>query len=344
MTRRGFTLIELLVSTSLSLLLAATAAGSFVQLRSMQQRRELVLTMHQRSETLHLQLVARLSQLSHHAVFVADARSVVRGGGTRPTLRLLWLRGKDDVNDGDSGVINPANGYTATWRTENTDQLWELWEYRPEERTILAATSRTQRSFTVDAANAAMVNGTQDLRGQAFAIMPQSRRRLAGPEWWRALDDNQLFPDLAAAAPVASDRCRPSFAHADDRGDWGALLADLRPMATGVADLTVQIECQDGTARTWQAGIDGWGAAAVPRSTTSGTDPWIATGLRHDGALVDGAGLRPSAAGWNWSSTAAAQRPRLVRLRWVLTDQRSAISQTFTHAVLLPGPAGPPPP
>jgi len=340
MKRDGFTLIELLVSTGLSLLLAASAASAFVQLRAMQQRREAVLTLHQRSETLHLALVQRLSQLTHHGVFVTDARStVVRGGAARTTLRLLWLRGKEDINDGDSGTIEPNNGLTATWRTENTDQLWELLEYRPEERALYSATSRTQRSFTVDAANAAMINGAQDLRGQAFAIMPQPRRNLAGPDWWLGLDSNQLFPDLTAPAPTASDQTRPSFAHIDDRGDWGGLLAGLRPLVSGLSELTVQIESQDGTQRTWQAS-----AGSPPSSSASGSNPWIAEGLRQDGALVDGAGLRPAAVGWSWSSTAAAQRPRLLRLRWTLVDQRSGVPQTFTHAVLLPGPAGPPPP
>lgn len=337
---RGFTLIELLVSTGLSLLLAASAATAFVQLRAMQQRREAILVLHQRSETLHLALVQRLTQLTHHGVFVADARdTVVRSGSARPTLRLLWLRGKEDINDGDSGTIEPNNGYTATWRTENTDQLWQLLEYRPEERALYMASSRTQRSFTVDAANTAMLNGSQDLRGHAFAIMPQPRRSLAGPDWWLALDGNQLFPDLTVPAPTASDRTRPSLAHSDDRGDWGGLLADLRPLVSGLSELTVQIESQDGTQRTLQAG-----AVPAPSSSASGSDPWIADGLRHDGALIDGAGLRPATAGWTWSTTAAARRPRLLRLRWTLTDQRSGIAQIFTHAVLLPGPAGPPPP
>lgn len=310
--RRGFTLIELLLAVAVGVVLLATATTAFMQVRGMVQRRNAVLALHRDAAVIHAQFDRRLSAAAQHAVFVADARSVPRDG---PTLRLLFLRGKQQANDWERNANSQFQ--KDQWLTENTDLLWELWEYRPEEQALHIATSRRDRSFIASAPPAML--------GQRFAAMPQPRGDLAGPDWWSALDANQRFPADAAANP-------------DDLGDWGDLRRQLRPALAGVRAMDVEV-LQHGGGRTALAAA--WDGSAASASTPVGASPLIIPGLPVDGAAADAAGRLPGAAGWDWTTTRAAQRPRLLRLRLTLVDAATGIDQVFSFSLPLPAVAAP---
>jgi prepilin-type N-terminal cleavage/methylation domain-containing protein len=327
--QRAFTLIELLISVGISAALAAAAATSFVQIRAMVQRRDVLLGMHRSSEVLHQQLAQRLSQVMQQGAFVVDASAVVRSGSAKPTVRMLYLRGKESTND---WAVNFPSGTDGEWFRENTDLYWELWEYRPEEQALYSACSSRQRSFTISAAFGAP---GASLTGQAFSILPRPRRSLADPAWWVTLDDNRLFPN--AATPSVSD------AHADDIGDWTELQRKLRPVVSGLSEFSVAIEAHRPAAAT-TAGDPLYSARWDPVSKTASSAgsaaPLILEGIRQDGQVADASGRSPDTVGWTWADTAAAKRPRIVRLRWTHYDGQSGISQTFSHSFVLPGSTG----
>ncbi len=328
---RAFTLIELLVSVGICTALAAAAATAFVQIRTMVQRRDVLLGMHRSAETLHQQLTQRLSQTMQQGAFVVDASNVVRGGVSQPTVRLLYLRGKEQVNDW--GVHFAGGTFSSgAWFRENTDLYWELWEYRPEEQALYSACSSRQRSFTITAAFGAP---GANLTGQAFSILPRPRRTLASPAWWVTLDDNRLFPN--ATTPSLSD------AHPDDIGDWTELQRGLRPVVTGLSEFAIAVEAQ----RPAAAAISGdplfrasWDLATRTASSTGSSAALVLGGIRQDGQVPDLVGRKPDTTGWVWADSAAARRPRLLRLRWTHADAQTGIRQTFSHSFVMPGTTG----
>ena len=329
MSRRAFTLIELLIATALAMALAAAATSAFYQIRSMVQRREALLGLHRAAEMVHQQTMQRTCQLAQHAALVADARTPSAGAPRAglPTLWLCFLRAREHTNEW--GVNMDAQGKDR-WRALNTDLTWELWEYRPEERTLYAATNAATRWFNSGTLVRTEGTATQNLQGKNFVNQPRPRRTLAGPDWWRTMDDNRLFPKTGTWD--ASDASR------DDVGDFSDLRRNLIPLLVDVAALDVQLVGHAGALATASAAWAGGSATA----STSPAAPWLCPGLRLDGQVRDGASLPPSDAAWNWATTEAVQRPRLLRLRLTLREPVSGVTQVFTFTSKLPALVGTP--
>jgi hypothetical protein len=112
-------------------------------------------------------------------------------------------------------------------------------------------------------------------------------------------------------------------------------------MAVNLESLDLQLVSHDGTVRTfsgsWDAAAGTATVGAVPVTT-----PWISPGLRMDGRAGDASGDLPPDAAWSWSTADAAQRPRLLRLRFTLREPSTSIVQVFSHSFLLPALAGTP--
>ncbi len=317
--RRGFTLIEILIGISLAMLLIGTATTAFVQMRTMASRVEARMALNRRAETLYLQLDQRLSVAQQHCAFVVDGRSADVEGTVKPVLRLLFMRASEDQNNWNWSAQN--------WDGDCTDLYWELWEYRPDEQRLYQATSPMYWDFR---APNGMIAGLGDLKEQKFRNSPSPRRRLAAPDWIASLEDNQLFPRLPRTAPVST-----SLVAVDDRGDWGVLRHELRVACEGVKDLTWEVLSNDGTVRTYNAGMSG--------------APLVADGVWMDGRSVDSSGRQPGQAGWTWTSTELPARPRLVRLRLTLqrataadnsTKPGSQLEQTYSFSFQLPATSG----
>lgn len=335
----GFTLIELLISVGISVGLAAVAAKAFSEIRTMVQRRDALLQLHRSAETVQLQLATRLSMSMPHQALVADAQTPpvgsVRAG--LPTLRLLWMRGKEHPNDWSGGIYD--NGNNVSWYNENTDLYWELWEYRPEEQTLYVASSARAWSFTISG-SFADPTGTLQLQNQTFKNMAQPRRVLgvapggAAEAWWTTLDDNRLFAPTRTSAT--------SNAGTGDIGDWGHLQLRLRPVVTGMVELSVAMVPGDGSAApVVTAGWDAAGSPQATSTTTGGSSPLLYAGIRQDGFAGDAAGRVPGQNLYDWTASDAGRRPVLLRCRWTLADGRTGIRQTFSHSFRLPGAATP---
>lgn len=322
--RRGFTLIEILVSVSLSLILVGAAVTAFVQLRKMTQRVTVRMDLITRAETLFNQFNPRLTTVLQHAAFIIDTQPTSPAGAAIPTLRLVYMRGKESQNDWEQ---------TENTFKDNSDTYWEMWEYRPDERRLYQANSRRAWTFKVDLApgNPAppVLAPPVNLWGFEFINFPKARRTVNPAAWWSTLDDNQLFPSMPRATPPAVPRSTPvcpPIVSANDHGDWGMLWRDLTPVGEGLTDLSLQVVSQDGTIRTFAAG--------APATT------WVAEGAWMDGRILDAGGRSADTAGFVYGTTCLAQRPVLLRMRFTLADPSSGISQIFTFSFQLPSVTG----
>jgi type II secretory pathway pseudopilin PulG len=329
----GFTLIELLVSTSIAMAIAAVALSAFMQIRKAINRSEALLGLHQEAQTIYMALEAAFASAQQSCAVVVD---------TEPgRVALVFMRGKEQKDDYPTFL----DGNTSAGnRLDFTTQLvWEMWEWRRATASIHAAMNRPMqknlyrygaRSFTP---TAVFANG-QDYRSKSFWTYPQPRRYLdpsnpfgppaASPDpIISRLDDNMWFPDPAnpgkSLVKVGTDP------HPEDIGDYSDLqLAIAAPAFRNVTDWSFQIVMHDETLTP---------ITADDSATTS--PPVVLQGAWLDGRLGTGAdrSLATLAPPQNLTGSDLARRPRLLRLRFTLTEPKSQASQTFSYSFSWPG-------
>lgn len=336
--RSAFTLIEVMTAVSIAMVLAGVSTTALVQIRSMVKRSQLRIALHQRAETVYLHLQHEFAALQHSGPVVVDAT-----GGSSPSLRVLHLATKLDNWDWNWPREGGNETSSRAINRDSSDTRWQLleWNGATADQRLYAATSSASRTFTPagNLRNPSLTTINYD--GRAFLNLPQPRRSFGTVANWAAvttaLDANQLFPDLATAYSYPATP-RASLASTDDLGDWGDLLRQRVPIASGVTDFRMTVVGVDGVDRTYD------GSASAFRV--------------HEGAWLDGSLSQAHAAPGGSLATAMAgpigQQPRLVRVRMTLEERllprdpavadsdATRIQQTFSFSFLLPGTAGPP--
>jgi hypothetical protein len=200
------------------------------------------------------------------------------------------------------GAMETLDGYD--WSSQSppnpSDLLWRLLRY--DGRSLLLAENDPIRTFRIDKAFAD--GGRNNWDDCTFSLVPQPRRALTPATWRQELNSNAAFPD------TTSTDWNRSRAHADDAGDWKNLLDNLRVVMAGMSDLHISWVMHDGST------LD------MTPSTTWGTDktiPGVWLDGRQDGSL--------------------AGRPKLLRMRFTLSEtvSRTAMTSTFSFSFPLPG-------
>jgi hypothetical protein len=333
--RKAFTLIEVMTALAIAMVLAGICTTALLQIRTMVKRAQMRIAMHQRAETVFLHLHNQMAAVQQSGALVVDADSA------GPRVRLLAMVSKQD--NWDWSWPREGGNESKEINRDTSDMRWWLLEWNGDQadQRLYAANSSPVRRFrpTVTLRNPALT--TINFNGRNFVNLPQPRRSLGSPADWRAataaLDDNQLFPDLTAAATYP-DQPRPSLAGVDDLGDWGDLVAQRGPIASGVTDFRIELVAGDGVVRGFDRSASAFRA--------------------HDGVWLDGS--LGSVAGVHSGSSATAlagpigQRPRLMRVLLTLEERlrprdpavpdsdATRLQQTFTFSFLLPGANGPP--
>jgi type II secretory pathway pseudopilin PulG len=303
----GFTLIEIMVSLSIAMILVTVVTSAMVTTRRMVQRGQALLEMHQRSGLLFMQLQARIGMMQQHGALVAFANNSQVG--------LLWLRGKEDYNDWDTSWFK--------WNEDTTDMLWELWVWDKSDNTLRVATTAFNRSFT-PVPGSLHFNGIDYSNGQ-FLNLPQPRRVLNHNDWAGSLDDNQLFPNLAATAAasavISASPSHASLATPLDVGDWGELQRKMQPTLTNVSDFGICLVQHNGNTQTFTVGANNTLVLDGVRC-----DALTTHDANHDGVIDTG----------DAAADAIGGRPVLVRFRWTMVDPVTGLSVPFTFSLQAP--------
>lgn len=328
----AFTLIELLVCTGIAMAIAAVALSAFTQVRSAIARSEALLGLHQEALTIYTTLEAAFASAQQSCAVVVDQEP--------GRVALIFMRSKEQKDDypsfldGNTSVGNRLN--------YSTQLVWEMWEWRRSTASIHAACNRPMqknlfkygaRTFTPPAVFA---NG-QDYRNRTFWTFPQPRRYLdpndplGGPSpapdpLISRLDDNIWFPD--PAAPDQSLVRIGTTPHPGDIGDYTDLKrATTAPAFRNVTDWSFQIIKHDDSLAPLLVKEDG---------TTSHT---VLQGVWLDGRLGTGGDRSLAELGPVQDPVGSdlAHRPRLLRLRFTLTEPDSGVSQSFFFAFSWPG-------
>lgn len=109
---------------------------------------------------------------------------------------------------------------------------------------------------------------------------------------------------LAGTGPATLDESSFGTGHPKDYGDYTDLVRESTPIALNCSDFSVEVILQDGS--------------AIAASASGSSNQAI------NGILVDG-------------SADGERRPRLVRLRFTLSDARLDLQETFSFSFLAPG-------
>ena len=312
MNRRGFTLIELMISTALAMLLASVATGAFLQVRRTVGQAESRLASYTSAQALHSALHHSLGARQHSCAMVVttDADSV----------DLVFVRAKEDFED---YRVPESPDFTS-------DLTWERWNW---DRT----TGRLERAVSSAWRTDGVTYGFTPAGGiylpkEGIQMLPEPRRhldpsdpfgtggRLNDPDptdpWGidEGLDNNVVFPDPAAPGH--------SLYLDDDIGDHADLERNRIPVMAGISDLTLQLVRHDGSVTTHTAG-------------SAGQD--VIQGVWLDGRMAATLTGTP-----DYATSPLAKRPRLLRLRYTVTDPVTRSDTTFSFSFALPGPAGAP--
>ena len=312
----GFTLIELLVSTALASLLTAVCITAFQQGRANIERSEARVRMHANAQGLYSYMERSMSSLMQDcAVVTASTQSTGPGTGD---VTLVFMKGKEDENDWL---------WLAQTTISNSDLQWEAWRWQAANQSLSIGTSSNLNVFQIP--SSFKPNGADDYNGYQFCNIDQPRRTLSATNPWADLDSDIYFP---TAGTTVSAICPD-----EDVGDWTDLASHLRPVLTHVSDFSFQIVQFDGSV-----------------STTADTTTSLS---ERDGVWLDGrittntaAALAPNYqfpviypdTATNFPGCAITKRPRLLRVRFTLTDTVVGLSQTFSFSFALPGLAGAP--
>ncbi len=311
----GFTLIELLVSTALASLLTAVCITAFQQGRANIERSESRVRMYATAQVFYANLQHSLSSLMQDCA-VVTASTQATGPGTGD-VTLVFMHGKEDQYDWIWTNQSPGN---------NNDLEWQAWRWQASTQQLCVATSSPQRNFTIT--SSFKPNLMDDYNNQNFINIDQPRRTLSATNPWADLDNDVYFPSATNATVSAA-------APGQDIGDWTDLNGNFQPTLIHVSDFSYQIVRVDGTVQTVSDNattvgeMDGvWIDGRIATDTTT-TDPNYGFPL-----------LGPIATANAFNGSAITQRPRILRIRFTLTDPVVAVSQNFSFSFLLPGMAG----
>lgn len=298
---RGFTLIELLISTALAMMLAGVVTTAFFKFRNLAARAESRMAMHAAAQRLFTQLHRTMAGIQPTCAFIASTTS-----GSE--VRLVFMRAKEHNWD----FMIPT-----TSSAVNGDLVWEEWVWQRGTSTLKMATnsigtpSAPGRQFS----SGSFAPGSVNYNGKTFYVVPQPRRSVdtTAPltSTSNGLNDNIYFPDTSVP-PVS--KASPS----GDIGDYTDLENNLVPVSDQMSDLSFEIVSHDGT------------STVVDDSATT-SPPRVFQGVWLDGRLAPTLDAAPVYAGSD-----LAKRPRLVRMRFTLTDSKLGVSCPFTFSFLLP--------
>jgi len=315
--RLGFTLIELLVSTALASLLTAVCISAFQQGRANIERSEARVRMHASVQVAYANMQHAISSLMNDCA-VVTASTQATGPGTGD-VTLVFMKGKE-------------NEYDWIWTNQsswsNNDLEWMAWRWQAATQQLCVATSSPQRFFTIGSSY--KPDGNNDYKGQQFINVDQPRRTLSATNPWADLDNNVYFPSATSASESAA-------AWGTDIGDWTDLGNHFQPALVHVSDFSYQIMRVDGTTKT----VDDT-ATTVDEHDGVFLDGRIATDTNPADPNVGFPLLSPTANEAAFPGSAINRRPRLLRIRFTLTDPTSGVSQNFAFSFQFPGFAGPP--
>jgi prepilin-type N-terminal cleavage/methylation domain-containing protein len=320
----GFTLTELLVSMAIAMVMAALASTSFLQVRAAMNRAQARLTMHAAAQTVFTTLHQQFLSTQQSCAFVI---TTTRSGGTPEDgqVRLIFMRGKQDTKDFD-------------WYADklgDSDLLWCEWVWRRASGTLSTADNQPLRDYRVQDSElpSPFAPGGQSYDQVRFTAVPQPRRRLDPLQPTTTLDDDIYFPKPGTVPAGESDPRAVSLASVDDVGDFSDLQRRLTPVLTQVSDFAIEVVAHDGSLAAYDDG-------ATATSVRQGVWP--------DGRLTPlldpTPATRPTPAqlAAQFAASDAAKRPKLVRLRFTITDRRLKLSQVFSFSFALPGMLPPP--
>lgn len=323
---RGFTLIEVLISTVIAMSMAALVVSAFIQTRSLITRIQAQLAMHAAVQAVHARLDRMFTSTMQTCALVVTttARTTDAAGNvTAGDVRLILMRGKEDTEDWRS------SGSVAGIRFK-TDLVWDEWLWQESTGTLKAATSSPVRTVEITSLYSPGSGPNLQITDwwQSIKNLPQPRRYLDPAKPTLHLDDNIYFP----RAPVAGEVAMVSAANPSDVGDFTDLQRNLRPVLQQVtagpksADpaFVIQLVSHDGVVTT--------------------IDDSVTSTHVFQGAWLDGRLASPLTAPQVFTSTVdpsqrsdAAKRPKLIRLRFTMWDQRAKVTQTFSFSFSLPG-------
>ena len=300
---RGFTLIELMVCTALAMLMAGVAISAFVQTRKLVERSEARLAIYTSAQRLYTHLNRTFASVQQTCALVVRSTS-----GSPGTVQLVFMRAKESNSNFGTPVASAVN----------PDLVWEQWVWTRSTATLKRSASSDNRSFK----SGTFTPSGVDYSGKTFQVAPQPRRVLdpanpltqtmpfSGPN----LDDNVLFPNGSNVSKASA---------AGDLSDWGDLSANLVPVLDQVTDLSLEIVANDGS------------VLPVDDSTNATR---VFNGTWPDGRLAAGLGTIPDLV-TQYPASDVAKRPKLIRMRLTLADQRKAagLSCTFSFSFALPG-------
>jgi prepilin-type N-terminal cleavage/methylation domain-containing protein len=304
--RRGFTLIEVLVSVTLCTTMSVMCIISYQRMSAVIHRAEVRVARHSDAQTIFGNLHRSLSSMEQHCAFVVSSIAASAPGVVPATgvVSVTFMRGKENNEDWQWALQN---------QPYNSDLLWETWTWHQADQTLYTASSSPRRSFQVP--QVFKPSGNTDFSSSIFNYLPQPRRYLdpVHPEW--TLNDNMLFP----ADPTTS---ATSVAGGGDLGDWQDLQNQYLAALTNVSDCALQVVNFDGS--------------VLPIDDTQTTT------VVRNGAWMDGRIGPTLATPVPFASSDLALRPRILRLRYTITEPGNGGSQTFAFSFALPGMAPPP--
>lgn len=311
-SRTAFTLIELSICSAIAMLLAGFAISTFYQLRRVVSRSEARQAMYSSAQSVFNYMQQTLGGLQQSCAVAVLRVQRNSGAAVDPgEIRLVFMRSRDSISSYRN--ISSSTTFIAD------DLTWELWSWKRGEQSFSVAsnsigtTSNPGRFFVSGSFTPEGVN----YNGRTFYVTAQARRVLDpadptgnGPD---GLDGNILFP-----GPTGVSRANAL----EDVGDYTDLQNNLAVAVPNMSDLSFEIVTHGGTTHA----IDDSSAAA----------PLVFQGVWLDGRMA------PSlTAPGNYALSELIHRPRLLRMRFTLTDPKwrndSPLSCTFSFSFPLPG-------
>jgi prepilin-type N-terminal cleavage/methylation domain-containing protein len=297
--RRGFTLIELLSSIAIGLALSVIATSTFFQVLAIMRRTQARLEMHNTARFVFQALRQDLMALEQEGACYIETRA-----DSQPSLPP-----NDPRHDGEvcltflrGKVDNYGYSYDGEGTGLNTDLVWTQWKWDQKLRAICSGSNSRVRSWDNGGtwvSPAGYEYGGFKGSPHSFMIVPEPRRA-AGADAKTRLDDNAF-----------------GSGHSSDIGDYTDLARRVLPTTRNVTNFALEVVLNDGST------VRADGTATAKKS--------------FDGVFVDG--RLPTAVGAGPPpSLPHLRRPRLIRIRFDLTDVEAKLSQSFSFSFQAPAP------
>jgi len=310
----GFTLVEVMVSMTLCVILAMAGTTAYFKVLRLVNRAEARIAMHASAQVLYGTLHRQCCVADQHCAMVLES---VAGDGTGSSSdagswTLIFMHGKESNEDWQWGLQSQGM---------NEDLVWEKWKWTAGNQTLWNATSSTQRGGNMSVSF--IPSGTVDFGNSNFLYLPTPRRSLSAtmPEY--TLNDNILFPATTSATyPMVSLGCP------NDYGDMQDLDNRLAAALTHVTACSLEVVEMNGTK------LD---VNDTATTTTVLQGAWMDG--RYSANVTD---PQYFANAVNFAKSDLAQRPRLIRFQYTVTDAATQLSQTFSFSFPMPAMSGPP--